>query len=181
MFIACLQRHLAVCALAELPAFTKRDQKFWNVISLLGPQSPSPTKVNFRDHYRAHFDDVCAAPSTNAESGGVVVSSPTMRGVLKFVDDRPGQPILVHCVAGISRSPAAVLVLLLRGLIAAGDAMPVQTSMETLLTIRPQARPNPLVLQTGLECFLSASEAKRLAERAMEFLRASGSTASESD
>lgn len=181
MFIACIQRHLAVCSLTELPALTKRDPKFWNVISLLGPQSPSPTKVNFRDHHRAHFDDVCAVPSTNAEAGGVVVNAPTMRGILKFVDDRPGQPILVHCVMGISRSPAMALVLLLRGLIAGGETSPAKAALESLVTIRPQARPNPLVLQTGLECFITESKAKRLTAQVLEKFRAFGSATSDSE
>lgn len=180
MFIACIERHLAVCSLTELPAFTKRDPKFWNVISLLGPQSPSPAKVNFRDHHRAHFDDVCAVPNANAEAGGVVVNAPTMRGMLKFVDDRTGQPILVHCVMGISRSPAAALVFLLRGLIAAGAKNPAAVGLETLITIRPQVRPNPLVLKTGLECFLTESEAKLLIAQVLEHLRDFGSATSDS-
>ncbi len=181
MFIAYIQRHLAVCSLTELPAFTKRDPKFWNVITLLGPKSPSPARANFRDHHRAHFDDVCAVPTTNAELGGVVVKAPTMRGMLKFVDERPSQPILVHCVMGISRSPAAALVFLLRGLVAAGDTNPAVTGLETLLTIRRQARPNPLVLQTGLECFLTEREAKRLTAQVLEKLRAFGSATSDSE
>ena len=180
MFIACIQRHLAVCSLAELPSFTKRDVKFWNVISLLGPQAQNPMRANFRDHYRAHFDDVCAAPSPHTDNG-LVVSAQTMRGVLKFVDERPEQPILVHCVAGISRSPAAALVILLRGFLAAGESMPVQTAIEAILAIRPQARPNPLVLQTGLGCFVSEGEAAHITAQCMDVLRGRGSMASDND
>lgn len=180
MFIACIERHLAVCSLAELPALTKRDPKFWNVISLLGPQIPNPAKVNFRDHHRAYFDDVCAVPKTNAEAGRVVVNASTMLGIMKFVDDRPGQPILIHCVMGISRSTAMALVLLLRGLIAASARNPAAVGMETLITIRPQANPNPLVLKTGLECFLTESEAKLLTAQMLEHLRDFGSATSDS-
>lgn len=179
MFIECLQRHLAVCSLAELPSFTKRDPKFWNVISLLGPRTQRPISTYFKDHYRAHFDDVCAPTSSNTGIE-VVVSAPTMFGILKFVDDRPSQPILVHCVMGISRSPATALVLLLRGLIAAGVRNPADVGLETLITIRPQARPNPLVLKTGLECFLTESEAKLLTAQVLEHLRDFGSTISDS-
>lgn len=177
MIVECLQRHLAVCAVADLPSFTKRDPKFWNVISLLGPQTPNPVKVNFRDHHRAHFDDVADA---KAGTGGTIVNAATMRAVLKFVDDRSGQPILVHCVMGISRSPAAALVLLLRGLISSGEERPAQAAVETLLTIRPIARPNPLVLEIGLQCFLSEGDAKHTTNQVMERLRFLGSASSES-
>lgn len=178
MYIECLQRHLAVCAVADLPSFTRRDPKFWNLISLLGPQTPSPVKVNFKDHHRAHFDDVADA---KAATGGTIVNAATMRAILKFVDDRPGQPILVHCVMGISRSPAAVLVLLLRGMISSGEEHPADAAVESLLTIRPIARPNPLVLEIGLQCFLSEGDAKQISNQAMERLRFLGSASSESE
>lgn len=174
MFVECIHRHLAVCSLADLPSFTKRDPKFWNVISLLGPRTQRPTSTYFKDHCRAHFDDVCALPSSHTGSE-VVVSAPTMRGILEFIDGRPGQPVLIHCVAGISRSPALALVILLRGFLAAGDSSGVHAAVETLLAIRPQARPNPLVLQIGLACFLSEAEAASVTDESLSILRQYGS------
>lgn len=41
----------------------------------------------------------------------------------------------------------------------------MKEASEILLEIRPQAAPNPLVLETGLSRFLDASAASRLAVR----------------
>lgn len=166
MFVDCLERHLAVCAMRDLPRFAKHDPKFWNVISLLGPEAPTPPRTGFRDHHRAFFNDV-RTDAGGAETGIKLVDQGTMRGILKFVDDRPKQPILVHCVAGISRSPAVALVLLLRGMLNMGHGDPIPKAIDTLISIRPQARPNPLVLRAGLGAFLSQDKVEALVTRIM--------------
>ncbi|HPA16171.1 MAG TPA: hypothetical protein PLU30_00390 [Verrucomicrobiae bacterium] len=166
MYIECLQRHLAVCAMRDLPQIAKRDPKFWNVVSLLGPEAPTPARLGFRDQHRAFLNDV-RATAAGTEMDLRIVDENTMRGILEFVDERQGQPILVHCVAGISRSPAAALVFILRGLVAAGAESPAEMGIDTLLQIRPQARPNPLVLRAGLLCFLPQTEADGLLSEVM--------------
>lgn len=84
MFIECVQRHLGVCAYKDLSAFAKNDPKFWNLISLLGPEAPDPSKIGFRGHHRACFHDV----GSSEIAGSTLANLDAMREVLKFVDIR---------------------------------------------------------------------------------------------
>lgn len=75
---------------------------------------------------------------------------------------------MVHCLAGLSRSPAVALTLIVRGLLAHGAVLDAQSALvdravELLLQIRPQSRPNVLVLHVGLEQFLPPDAARQLA------------------
>ncbi len=158
MFIECIQRHLGVCAYKDLTAFAKNDPKFWNLISLLGPEAPDPSKIGFRGHHRACFHDVGSSGGTE----NTLANLDAMREVLKFIDKRPGEPMLVHCAMGISRSTATALVILLREALANGTPDAVATCVDAIFQIRPQARPNSFVLFTGLQCFLDKSEAKSI-------------------
>ena len=162
MFIEFIHRHLGVCSYKDLPRFAKSDPKFWNLISLLGPEAPDPAKSGFRDHHRACFHDV---GSSDGE-GNTLANLETMRAVLKFVDRRPGEPMLVHCAMGVSRSTATALVILLRGAIAEGTPDTVAACVDAIFQIRPQARPNSFVLFTGLQCFLGDAEAKAVLKKA---------------
>lgn len=159
MFVSCLQRHIAVCAFADLPGYAKRDPGFWNVISILGPEAPSPSLPGFRAHHRAHLDDIRIKEQSQASTSGMTAGIASMQRILNFVDARPGEAVLIHCLAGVSRSPAVALIFILRALRDAGASVPVPAAVEALLAIRPQAQPNPLVLEMGLRCLLSEEEA----------------------
>lgn len=52
----------------------------------------------------------------------------------------PGDQLLVHCAAGVGRSPAAALVVW------CALGREPQAAVSSLMRIRPQADPNPLVL-----------------------------------
>ena len=52
----------------------------------------------------------------------------------------PGARLLVHCRGGIGRSSAAAIV----ALVASGE--PAHEALEAVLEVRPQAKPNPLLL-----------------------------------
>lgn len=167
MFIECIQRHLGVCAYKDLGGFAKTDPKFWNLISLLGPEAPDPRKDGFRGHHRACFHDTGSSGAAN----NTLANQEVMRGVLRFVDERPGEPMLVHCLMGISRSTATALVILLRGALANGTPDPVSTSIDAIFQIRPQAKPNSFVLLTGLRCFLGEAEAYSVLREAYRDVR----------
>jgi len=59
-------------------------------------------------------------------------------GILGFVDAHPDEPLLVHCLAGLSRSAAVASALIVRGLVEKGwdtaDARPIaERAVELLL------------------------------------------------
>ena len=87
--------------------------------------------------------------------------------VFRFTDNQLGQPLLVHCWAGVSRSTAVALALIVRAMHADGTSVDeiVNEACKILLEIRPQAAPNPMVLEIGLSRFMNAESAKRLMVR----------------
>lgn len=166
MFIQELGRHLAVSSIPELERSLKMDAGFWNVVSIREPAVPRPACLRYAKRvHEAVFED------REEVDPGVPCAPPRrehLTNIFRFVDEYPGEPILVHCLAGLSRSPAVALALIIRGLLAgrAGlgvQPIPVQRAVNLLLQIRPECRPNITVLQLGLEEFLSSDAAHHLA------------------
>jgi len=74
---------------------------------------------------------------------------------------------MVHCLAGLSRSTAVALAIIVRGMIEKGwEAMEteplVERAVDLLLQIRPRAKPKVLFLRLCLEQFLPAKQANDL-------------------
>jgi len=160
MFIPELKRHLTVCGASEVAQFLKRDPKFWNIVSIYEPSIPRQQWQYARDVHYACFHD-----AENVVAGREI-RFPTrddIAAIFRFVDAHPDQPILIHCLAGQSRSTAVALALIVRGLLAAGTSSVVEAAVAYLLEIRRIARPNALVLRHGLGLFCEPECAERLA------------------
>ncbi|MCG3148939.1 MAG: hypothetical protein PCFJNLEI_02391 [Verrucomicrobiae bacterium] len=159
MFIEELGRHLAVCSLAELERMLKMDARFWNVVSIREPHIPRPPSLRYAKRFHeVIFDDL---ERIDYQVASTPPRSEHIAGIFRFVDAHPSEPILIHCLAGLSRSTAVTLAVIIRGLFreeqsATTIAPVVARAVEILLRLRPQARPNALVLQFGLEQFLAA-------------------------
>lgn len=161
MFIQCLGRHLAVCSAPELPAVARRDPGFWHLISIMEPSRRLVSGGGLRDVLSLRFDD--AENLETAEPGIVFPTAQHLVDAFAFADKRFGEPLLVQCWAGLSRSVAVALGLIARGMFLKSEADFGQSAVETLLEIRPQARPNVLVLRLALESFLPADQAEATA------------------
>jgi predicted protein tyrosine phosphatase len=162
MFIEETGRHLCVSSIPELERSLKLDKGFWNVVSIREPQVPRPDFLRYAKRYH---EVIC---EDREEVDPDVPSRPPrvedVVGILRFVDAHPGEPVMVHCLAGLSRSTAVALALIVRGMIEkGGDAtkpqLLVERAVDLLLQIRPKARPNVLFLRLCLEQFLSAKQA----------------------
>ena len=158
------QRHLNVCAQVDLPAFAKRDFGFWNVVSVREPYRPTPNPAGFRNVHTMLCLDVVG---TDGMDESKLIHAPRadhLDEVFRFADDAPGQPLLVHCWAGVSRNTAVALALIVRAMHAEGTSEDeiVNEACEILLEIRPQAAPNPMVLEIWLSWFMDANAANRL-------------------
>lgn len=159
MFIPEIQRHLAVCGVKEVEQFTKRDKKFWNVISIL---EPSMTRQSWRDAKEVHH--ACFHDAEQSEQGDGI-KLPKLEDIMeifRFIDERPGQPMLIHCRAGQSRSAAVALALIVRGLVQSGVTDVAGPAVDYLLEIRRQACPNALILRQGLSSFLDPVQTDNL-------------------
>ena len=132
---------LTVCGLTDLPSHKPRG--ITHVLSLLDPGWPEPEAFrDFGPHHRTtlRFHDV-----VEPRPDQVLPSDAHVREILGFgralaSDGRalgPGR-LLVHCHMGISRSTAALLILLAQ----AHPHEDEEVLLEWLRGIRPQAWPN---------------------------------------
>lgn len=158
MMIPELKRHLYVCGVRDVQPILRRDPKFWNVVSIYDPTDPAPTFMGAKSVHRSVFYDVEDAVWAK-DAGAKAPQREDIDQIFRFVQARPGEPILIHCRAGVSRSTAIALGLLIQGQIKAGNKNGVMAAVEQLLTLRPQAVPNSLVLLHALGLFVSAEDA----------------------
>lgn len=114
MFITELRRHLAVSSIAELGKSLKMDAGFWNVVSIREPSVPKPAFLRYAKRvYEVIFEDW---EQIDPSDPGTPPRREHLAGIFHFIDGCPGEPVLVHCLAGLSRSPAVALTLIVRGL-----------------------------------------------------------------
>jgi predicted protein tyrosine phosphatase len=126
---------LTVCGLAELDGHSARGVT--HVLSILDPDWPEPAAFEaFGPHARAtlRFHDVIApAP------GALAPQKADVEAILAFARDAGDvSHLLIHCHAGISRSTAAMLMIL-------AQAHPHESEdslADRIAKIRPQAWPN---------------------------------------
>jgi len=165
MLIEEIGRHLAVSSIPELEMSLKLDKGIWSVISIRQAWMPKPGFLSLAKRFHVVLCD------DREEVDPDVPSRPPreedVRGIFEFVDAYPSEPILVHCVAGLSRSPAVALALIVRGMVQHGwvatNPQPLaEHAVELLLQIRRKARSNVLFLRLCLEQFRPANEANHL-------------------
>ena len=135
---------LTVCGLEELD--NHRARGVTHVLSLLDPGWPEPESFAAYDrHHRTtlHFHDVIA-PHTDM----VMPRSEDVGAILRFgraiveQGKQEDSHLLVHCHAGVSRSTAAMAILL-------AQTAPSESEtrvFEQVLKLRPQAWPNSLMI-----------------------------------
>ena len=158
MLIPELGRHLHVCGGRDVPPILRRDPKFWNVVSIYDPTDPAPAFIGARSVHRSAFYDVEDA-TWATDVGAKATQREDIAQIFQFVHARPGEAILIHCRAGVSRSTAVALGLIIQGHIQAGNVDCVATAVGQLLALRPQAVPNSLVLLYALDLFMNVDDA----------------------
>lgn len=156
MWFEDLGRHLAVASFKETLLLLKNDPGFWNIISIRAPHTPAPNLPRAKRVHSVLFDD---AENLTEDQAWRCATEKDVRGMLHFADECASEPLLVHCQAGLSRSSAVALVLILQRLCGncregVPTAVTLQRAVEILLMIRAAARPNALVLRLGLDQFL---------------------------
>jgi predicted protein tyrosine phosphatase len=126
---------LTICGLDELEGH--RDRRVTHVLSILDPEWPEPAAFQaFDPHFRAtlRFHD-----AIEPDPGLVLPQKADVAAILAFGRDAgEASRLLIHCHAGISRSTAAMLMIL-----AQADPHESEDAIaERLIEIRRQAWPN---------------------------------------
>jgi predicted protein tyrosine phosphatase len=130
---------LTICGLDELDEHSAR--RVTHVLSILDPDWPEPASFRaFESHFRTtlHFHD-----AIEPGRGIVLPQVADVEEILGFGRDLDDLGhLLVHCHAGISRSTAAMMMIL-------AQAFPHEAEesiINRLANIRPQAWPNSLMI-----------------------------------
>src|SRR5262245_44576418 len=137
---------LTICGIADLAQF--RDANVSHMVSILDPDSIEPACLDtFPAHARLdlRFHDI-----VDEQSGMVCPNRRDIHRLLEFgrvIESRPGAHLLVHCHAGISRSTAAMTLLLAHGF---ADSTAEQ-AIERTLEIKPNSWPNFRMIEIGDE------------------------------
>ena len=129
-----------VCSLARLEE-TVRATKARYIITAINPWSipPTPPTVDDQNHLRVAINDI------EAPHGELV--HPEAHHIEKIINfakrwNRDG-PLVVHCLAGISRSSASAFITAC----ALNPAAPEDRIAQTLRSASVTARPNPLMIE----------------------------------
>lgn len=154
MILDCLQRHLAVCSQPDLPAWSKDEHDFWNLVSIREPFRVQIDPAGFRKVHGIVCHDVIGTQGISEEDQKTLIlpNIEHVRGVFAFADETGTEPLLIRCWAGHSRSTAMALALIVRGMHWDGYE-PEEIAIEApelLLDVRPAAAPNALILRLAL-------------------------------
>lgn len=140
MILPPLTGHLAVCSLAEVPRILSADHDFRHVLSLRDPARPMPHLLGTRSVRAFYFDEVEIVQEGEG-SGAILFSEAQSQGLWRHVEPIPVQPLLIHCVAGLSRSTAVTAAIIARALDWEGlsPASVAHETVDRLLQVRPPA------------------------------------------
>ncbi len=161
---------LTVCGLDELPSHGPRAVS--HVLSILDPGTPEPDFGTYPPHRRTtlRFHDI-----VDPAPGMIPPSRADIEAILAFGDTLDdGTPaeghLLVHCHMGISRSTAAMTILLAQAHPEAAES----TLLDRVAAVRPQAWPNLAMIELAdglldrqgrLRAAVTALYRRRLASR----------------
>lgn len=162
MYLEAIGRQMAVCSLDSAVRLTRLDKSYWNVVSIHGRQERKAHLPLVKTIHYSCFDDVEQEHSAVGR-GATAMDIAGIFGFLRGLAVAPhAEPIMVHCQQGISRSAAVALSWIYGCLLPTPDR--IVRAIDLLLELRPQAKPNRLVLALGLAQFVAVEEAQRLAE-----------------
>ncbi len=135
---------ITVCGIDELAAH--REARVSHVLSILDPDWPEPEIFGrFGEHERLElrFHDVI-----DDEPGSVAPDPGHVRQLLDFgarLDREPAAHLLVHCHAGVSRSPASMALLIAQAM----PQQPGEAIFAEIMRVRPQIWPNLRIVELG--------------------------------
>jgi len=137
---------LTICGIPELDEHCAAGVT--HVLSILDPDTPDPPAfAAFAPHHRLalRFHDIIdTLPDRLAPAKADV------ERLLAFgheLSDTPGNHLLIHCHAGVSRSTASAALILAQ----ARPDRPARDALEAVAQLRPRAWPNLRILEFGDE------------------------------
>lgn len=135
---------ITIASFTEACELLRKPEQFEHVISINDPHEHPPELVFLHSANAhvlvTHFRDIVEPLRNHPEAP----SLGNMRGIISFGRSiRTDERVLVHCGAGLSRSPAAALALLASRKPRTPDG--ADEAIAELLEIRPHCSPNPIM------------------------------------
>jgi len=148
MIIHQLGLELRVLSQADAAAVLREQPQRWSVISILSAGEERIIDLGLaRDSVRLVFDDVVV----DDPSRGILGPQAThAREIAASAERFAGQPLLIHCQMGFSRSPAAALGVLLMHARQRQMPDPIGFTLERLLQLG-SFQPNPRLVRLMIE------------------------------
>jgi predicted protein tyrosine phosphatase len=152
---------LKVLSEAEARGLCMREPNKWNVVSLWADiynvQSGKLERIKpeFEDAKRLRqefFHDI-----VRPEKDFTMCDQEHIRRILKFGRMVRGEPVCCHCAAGISRS-TAVAILLVLDAIKDKSEQPFEDALDIVYRIRPIMQPNRHILEIGIPLIVRNEE-----------------------
>jgi predicted protein tyrosine phosphatase len=141
-----------ITSLAEALRLTPDELDGWNILSIRGRTSESPLSFpGARRVKTLNFDDV---REDNPEEGIFAATTEDIEQAVAFAREAAGEPLLIHCVAGVSRSTALAWIILYDQFKGEGA---VRRSFQIVRNLRPILQPNELILRLGVEILVPAA------------------------
>lgn len=148
MFFDQIGLELRVLSQADAAAVLREQPQRWSIISILSAREERIIDLGLaRESLRLVFDDVVVD-----DPGRGIIGPQTghAREIVSNAERFTGQPLLIHCQMGFSRSPAAALGVLLMHARQRKLADPVGFALERLLQLGT-FQPNPRLVRLMIE------------------------------
>ncbi len=166
MSIRGLKHRMRIVGLADVLRLSPDEQAGWHILSIRGRMHDDP--LDFPGAWSTktvHFNDVLADSPEHEE---FAATPKDIQAVLDYSRGIVGQPLLIHCAAGISRSTAVAWIILYDRLKDEPNA--VQRSFEIVRDLRPILSPNRHVLRLGVEALVGAKDRDAIMAKFIECL-----------
>jgi hypothetical protein len=133
----------------------------WNVVSIYAEKWDAlkqefvvdpPDLPGAKSMCRQHFHDI-----TRPTSAGVLCNEEHIKEILKYSETVVGEPLLIHCHAGISRSTAIAFLILLNQ-IKDKSEWPIEDALSIVYKVRPYMYPNKHVIAIGIPLIVRSEQ-----------------------
>jgi predicted protein tyrosine phosphatase len=165
MDIELFKRKMKIVGVEEALRLSQAELAGWNILSICGRMEAPLSFREARSTKNLHFDDV---EGDCPEDGEFAARPEDIQEALAFAREIDGEPLLIHCVAGISRSTALAWIIIYDRLKGKPDA--VRQSFEIVRKLRPILSPNPHVLRLGVKALTPKGNRKKIIQQFQDCL-----------
>lgn len=165
MDIDSIKQKMKIVGVEEARRLSPAELAGWNILSIRGRLNKPLDFPGALKSKSLHFDDV---QEDCPEDGEFAARLEDIQDALAFSRAIGDEPLLIHCVAGISRSTAIAWIIIYDKLKEKPDA--IRQSFEIVRKLRPILLPNRHVLKLGVEALAPPESRKEIMRQFHECL-----------